>query len=355
MGGRVVLKGTGYGSTREKAKKNAMLQLSQAIIANVKSSVTMKQEEKDGRYSESLSTDVTLKSDLLLKGVKYSAPQKEGKEYKVVASMTVGAVKSTLGYLVSSLPSNIDNLSENRYDDVLTSIYLIHALLFAVSEKDIPFKSRLISTTIELRDEILKRITFGSVRLMVNPSDARIKIDGKPAKNNRKVFLSHGNHTFRIEREGYRSMKGQFFISRGDKLSKVVDMMKKMEGKVPVYLRVEAPVRIVDDVEKVLLDFGLIPTTDDSTYHGIVVKMRGTTITVGKYRKYKLEVDLHSFKNKQKYKITHYEHKPFFVTPETEKSLIRNHTKKVATAVVRKFLTKIDLADFLSKEESEKK
>jgi len=346
---RIILKADGYGANPEKAKKIALSQLSQTIISSVKANLEMKQEQKDGIYSESLKNDINVESNVLLKGVEYSKPVKEGKEFKVTASMSIKAVKNTLGYLVSILPENIDNQSSQQYDSILTNIYLTLALLYAVTENDISAKSSLVAAVTALKDEIFTRINFGSIVITTEPSDAVITLSGKQYKSGSKIYLPPDqDYTFTIARDGYRNMTGKFYLYKGDKRSAVVEMMKNLGRKVPVYVKVDAPVRLVDDVERVLLDFGIIPTEDPETPHAIMITMKGTTITVDKYRKYKLELDLHTFKNKVKYKITHYEHTPFFVTPETEESLIRENCKKVAEAVVKQFLTKIDLNDFLS-------
>ena len=69
---------------------------------------------------------------------------------------------------------------------------------------------------------------------------------------------------------------------------------------------------------------------------------------VDSYEKYVVEVDVHTFKNGQKFKITHYAHRPFFVTQQNKNEKIREESRKVSVAVVKKFLSSIDLGEFFA-------
>lgn len=347
--GTAVLKGTGYGGNEKAAKMDALTQLSHSIIAQIKGETSISQAEKDGKYTETLKNDIAINSSVFLKGVEYTQPKKVKEGYEITAFMSSNAVINTIKYLLSTLPEDIEALDPVKYDSTLTTIYLSFSLLYSVSDSAVPQKQKYISMLSEVKKEIERLSSHGSIYFSGKPGlKGSIDVNGTIGQINKKIFLKPGNYNFLIKTEGYKNLKGSFYISKGDK--KFVELIlipEKMEKK-EVYLKVISEVRMVDDIEKVLLDFGIIPVTDEENPRWIVLTLKGNSITVDSYRKYVLEVDVHTFKNGQKYKITHYEHKPFFVTPQNEQMKIREETKNVSLQVVRKFFSSINLEEFFS-------
>ncbi|MGI6393236.1 MAG: hypothetical protein ACOX2F_00655 [bacterium] len=344
-----VLKGTGYGNSEKSAKMDALTQLSHSIVAKIKGETSLSQAEKDGKYTETLTNDITINSAVFLKGVEYTAPKKTPKGYEVTAFMSAKAVVNTISYLVKTLPEDLAALDPVKYDSTLTTIYLAFSLLYSVSEQAVPEKPKYIKLLSEVKKEIERLATYGSIYFSAKAGiKGSVEIDGKKEGINKKIFLKPNKYSFVVKAEGYKSLQGSLHISKGDKKFVELVLIPENIPKKEVHLQVISDVRIVDDIEKALLDFGIIPAQDEELPHWIVVKLKGTVITVDNYRKYVLEVDVHTFKNGQKYRITHYEHKPFFVTPQNEKLKIREETKKVSLAVVKKFLSSINLEDFLS-------
>ena len=345
-----ILKGTGYGSGVKAAKMAALGELSNSIVANIKAESSLSQKEKDGKYTKTLKNDISINSAIFLKGVGFTAPKKTKNGTEITAFMTSEAVISTIKYLLSTLPDNLDALEPIKYDKTLTTIYLAFSLLHSVSQRDVPQKAKFLKILAAVKKEIEKMATHGSIFFTSDKDGLKstVKINGKDHKINTKIFLKPGEHNFSVRSEGYKNLKGNVYISKGDKKYVKLILIPENIEKTEVFVQVISKVRVVDDVEKALLDFGIIPSKNRELPHSIVVTLKGSTVTVDKYRKYILEMDLHTFKNGQKYKITHYEHKPFFVTQQTEAAEIRKQTKKVVTAVVKKFFSSIDVSDFLS-------
>ena len=345
-----ILKGTGYGSGVKAAKMAALGELSNSIVANIKAQTSLSQKEKDGKYTETLKNDININSQVFLKGVGFTSPKKTKNGTEITAFMTSEAVINTIKYLLSTLPDNLDALDPAKYDMTLTTIYLAYSLLHSVSERDVPQKPKFLKILAAVKKEIEKMATHGSIFFTSDKTGLKstVTINGKKYKINKKIFLKPGKYNFCVESEGYKKLKGNVYISKGDKrYVKLILIPENME-KTEVYVKVISKVRVVDDIEKALLDFGIVPSQNSELPHSIVVTLKGSTVTVDKYRKYILEMDLHTFKNGQKYKITHYEHKPFFVTPANEAAEIRKQTRKDALAVVKKFFSTIDVSDFLS-------
>ena len=74
-----VLKGTGTGEDEKSAKNDALSQLANSIVADIVSKTVISQEERDGKYTESLKNDILIRSNVFLKGVLFTKPvKKEG-------------------------------------------------------------------------------------------------------------------------------------------------------------------------------------------------------------------------------------------------------------------------------------
>lgn len=344
-----VLKGTGYGSNEKNAKMDALAQLSSSIVAQIKGSASMSQEEKDGKYTETLKNDIMVNSSVFLKGVEYTQPKKTKEGFEVTAFMSSKAVINTITYLITTLPDDLEMLDPVKYDSTLTTVYLAFSLLYSVSEQAVPEKKKYIDILSAVKKEIEMMASHGSIYFSGKTGlKGTVEINGSANPVNKKIFLKPGSYNFLIKSEGYKNLKGSFSLSKGDKKFVELILIPEKMGKKEVYLKVNSAVRIVDDIEKALLDFGIVPSADENLTHSIIISLKGTTITVDNYRKYQLEVDLHTFKNGVKYKITHYEHKPFFVTPQNETARIREETRNVSVEVVKKFFSSINIEDYFS-------
>ena len=139
-----VLKGTGTAKDEKTAKISALAELGSTIVVNVSSQLVMSEEEKDGKYSQSLKEDIRIRSDVFLKNVYYTKPVKTKEGVSVTAFMTEKSVINTINYLVKTMPSDIETLQPEKFDDVLTMIYLAYSLLYAVSDSQVP-ERRLFS------------------------------------------------------------------------------------------------------------------------------------------------------------------------------------------------------------------
>ena len=344
-----VLKGTGTGKDEKTAKISALADLGSTIVVHVSSQLVMSEEDKNGKYSQSLKEDIKIRSDVFLKNVHYTKPLKSGEGVSVTAFMTEKSVINTINYLVKTMPSDIETLSPEKFDDVLTMIYLAYSLLYAVSDNQVPERQKYINILNALKGEIEKLATYGSVYFSAKTGvKGKIEINDRTFDLNKKIFLKPGNYKFVVKLDGYKNFSGSANLAGGDKKFVEIILIPENVGKKEVFLRVQSPVRMIDDIEKVLLDFDIVPTQNKELPHQIVVVLKGTSMKVDNFEKYTLEVDVHTFKNGQKFKITHYEHKPFFVTPQNKNEKIREESRKVSVAVIKKFLSSINLGEFFA-------
>jgi hypothetical protein len=342
-----VLKGTGTGEDEKSAKNDALSQLANSIVADIASKTVISQEERDGKYTESLKNDIVVRSNVFLKGVLFTKPVKKGGIVEVTAFMTQGTIVNTITYLLKTMPDDIETLPPEKYDDVLTMIYLSYSLLYAVTDRQIPERAKYIAMLGDLKAEIEKLASYGSVYFQESSgAKGSVEISGKKYELNKKIFLKPANYKFVVKLDGYRNISGSFSLVKGDKKFVEVPLIAELSGKKEVFLRVESPVRMIDDIEKTLLDFGIVPTQKKELPHQVVVIVKTASVKVDSYEKYTVSVDIHTFKNGEKFKIAHYSHKPFFVTARNRDEKVREESRKVSLAVVQKFLSSIDLKEF---------
>ena len=342
-----VLKGTGTGEDEKSAKNDALSQLANSIVADIVSKTVISQEERDGKYTESLKNDILIRSNVFLKGVLFTKPVKKEGLVEVTAFMTRNSIENTITYLLKTMPEDIETLSPEKYDDVLTMIYLSYSLLYAVSERQVPEREKYIAALTALKAEIEKLASHGAVYFQAGSGvKGEVVIGGKSYELNKKIFLKPANYKFSVKLDGYRNVNGAVNLLKGDKKFVEIPLVPELSGNFEIFLSVESPVEMSGDIEKALLDFGISPTQKEELPHKVVIVVKTSSVQVEGYERITVSVDINTFKNGEKFKVTHYDHKPFFATPQNRDGKVKEESRKVALAVVKKFLSTIDLKAF---------
>ena len=342
-----VLKGTGTGENEKSAKNDALSQLANSIVADIVSKTVISQEERDGKYTESLKNDILIRSNVFLKGVLFTKPLKKEVLVEVTAFMTQNSIVNTITYLLKTMPEDIETLPPEKYDDVLTMIYLSYSLLYAVSDRQVPEREKYIAALTALKAEIEKLASHGSIYFQAG-SDVKgmVVIDGKSYELNKKIFLKPANYKFAVKLDGYRSVNGTVNLLKGDKKFVEIPLVPELSGRQEIFLKVESQAGMSDDIEKALLDFGIVPTQKEELPHKVVVVVKSASVQIDGYERVTVSVDINTFKNGEKFKVAHYDHKPFFVTAQNKSEQVKEESRKAALAVVKKFLSSIDLKEF---------
>ena len=342
-----VLRGTGTGENEKSAKNDALSQLANSIVAAIVSKTVISQGERDGKYTESLKNDIVIRSNVFLKGVLFTKPVEKGGFVEVTAFMTRNSIENTVTYLLKIMPEDIETLSPEKYDDVLTMIYLSYSLLYAVSDRQVPEREKYIEALTALKAEIEKLASYGSVYFQAGSGvKGEVVIDGKSYELNKKIFLKPANYKFAVKLDGYRNVNGSVNLLKGDKKFVEIPLVPELSGNHEIFLNVESPVEMSDDIEKALLDFGISPTQKEDLPHKVVLVVKTSSVQVDGYERIIVSVDIDTFKNGEKFKAAHYDHKPFFATSQNKTGKVKEESRKIALAVVKKFLSTIDLKAF---------
>ncbi|MBO7126329.1 hypothetical protein J6W78_02145 [bacterium] len=342
-----VLKGTGTGEDEKSAKNDALSQLANSIVADIVAKTVISQEERDGKYTESLKNDILIRSNVFLKGVLFTKPVKKNGVVEITAFMTRDSIVNTITYLLKTMPEDIETLSPEKYDDILTMIYLSYSLLYAVTDRQIPEREKYIAALGTLKAEIEKLSSHGSVYFQTS-SDVKgeVEIEGKSYELNKKIFLKPFSYKFSVKLNGYKNVNGSLNIKNGDKKFVEIPLVPELSGNQEIFLKVESPVRMEADIEKALLDFGIVPTQKNELPHYLELIVKTASVQVDSYERIAVSVDIITFKNGEKFKVTHYEHEPFFATAQNRSEKIKEESRKVSISVVKKFLSSIDLKAF---------
>ena len=220
-----VLKGRGLGNDEKSARMSALAELGNSVVVNVSSQIQMSQEEKDGKYSQSFKEDIKTRSDVFLKGVRFSKPQKTENGFEIIAFMTEKSVINTISYLLKTMPSDIDTLSSEKFDDVLTSICLAYSLLYAVSDSQVKERKNYINILNNLKTEIENLAISGSIYFSVKTDvSGKVEIAGNEYDLNKKIRLKPGNYDFKVKSSGYKTLNGKFAVAKGDRKFTVTEL-----------------------------------------------------------------------------------------------------------------------------------
>ena len=214
----------GSGKTKDLARANALANLSQQILVNVSSATRSSVTTDNDSVERSAETEVSLQSNISFQGVEFSEFKKKFRgDWSVNVSLTDDALKQTIYYLAERLPKNVDGLTSLQVTRGHEEVEQLQALLhFSRQQKrpvsgqgSIEARARKVSDALKLRVG-----NYGWVRFLpptnVNFDDNFIiEIDDAQIKTAVKVFLTVGEHRYRILRENYATEEGRLRISRG--------------------------------------------------------------------------------------------------------------------------------------------
>ncbi len=338
--GEVLISAKGLGKTVKEAKRDALREISQTILSKVVSSIEVEKRLEGSKFSKKVISNISVSSDLILKGVEFSKPRKRGKYYEVVGYFTRDSLRDTVDYLKSKVYHRLENLSRAQLRRALEySYYLMALLTFAGDEEEI---KKLKS----YQEEILRRLNSGVVSFLVYPEDAKVFLNNRRVKTFTPIYLREGEYSFKVERKGYRGVRGRFYIAKGETLSIPVRLVPKFKSKVEVFTFSQDP-KLREVLEASLRDYGIKVTDNPKVGNAFFLTYRDEKTKVDEYTKHTLFVFLSAYKDGKLYRRVKAK-VSFVTTEETQSRIFYEKLNSLIPKMVSVLLSKMDLKNFWS-------
>ncbi len=330
----------GDGATLKEAKASAVTALSQQIISRVES----KFKSEVSVVNDSVNRDVTsskqIKSDLILKGVKYVDEVKSGNNIKITAGLDREAIKSTVEYMQKQLEVDFSILSQEKKLEALRISDQLTALLSILPGSILNDFENIKAWNKNKRNQLMKDIYMGQVIFISNTPEYSITVDEKPAESG--DYFQAGNYSFSAKAPGFRSMNGQFAVSAGEVLKVNLNFIKAIANK---KIRLQLPAKYSyakDDIVDVLSDLGI--SLESAAKNQLIVKIKDSSTDVDGYTLHKIKIKITAYQNKNRVKGITLRKKLIVEKDDTEK--LKNETTKIVRKGVVSLLSRLDLQSY---------
>jgi hypothetical protein len=238
----------GYGATPQKAKSNALSSLSQFFESKIDSRVESAIKVTNDHVDEKLENQLKVVSKSFLKGVNYGKVTKQGDSYTVKAHITKSSMKETIRFLHDEVANlQYDKLSQTQMREKLEKVSFLKSMSSFIGNKRFIFDAK------QSESELLKYLNQSRVSFDVDPKQALITVNGKQYKSHEYFFLIPGEYNFRVEYQGFRSEENNFYVSKGQRLNKHVELVPLSVGNVRMVLQANNS-DLLAAAKKVLLD-----------------------------------------------------------------------------------------------------
>ena len=234
----------GIGKTKELAKKDALNAISQQIITKINSTQTSTRKSINGNLTSSFQSNITTKSEVLLKGVSYLYTKKKNVQY-ATAIFDYSALDATLKYLMSNInPKQIGTTrkyNNEKLKELIIMCNFAKAILYYPRVSVIyPNATSFKNIILKQLDETNKRLDgYGSIELSTNVENASITIRNKKYKTDKEIFLKAGKYSVYMKKQNHKTIKLTFNLSSGEYLEKKVNFIKKINTKIPIQVSID--------------------------------------------------------------------------------------------------------------------
>ncbi len=200
----------GIGKTKQLAKKDALNAISQQIITKINSTQTSIKKSINGKLVSSFKSNITTKSNVLLKGISYLYTKKNNIQY-ATAIFDYSALDITLKYLMSNInPKKIGTTrkySDKKLKELIEMCNFAKAILYYPKVSEIyPNFSTFKKIILKQLDESNKRLDgYGSIELSTNVKNASITIQNKKYKTDKEIFLKAGKHSIYMKKKNHKT------------------------------------------------------------------------------------------------------------------------------------------------------
>ncbi len=338
-----ILKACGYGKTVDEAKNNALKNLSQQIVTEVKSEEELFRKrtqisgEKAKRYSE-FKSKVKVRSIMLLKDIIYTKPKLENGQYKVCAYFTQKSLSSTISYLKETLSVKLINLSQDELKNLLVNAYYLLNLASFSEEKE-----KIKKFALNKINEIYNLLNSGFLVINTFPPNARIVINGKIFKSSETIVLP-GDRTYivKIEAEGYNPKTLNIYLGKGDRVSKTIELAKKVKKTLTVWV-VSNISQAMTVAKEILAQSGFLISENPITNIALFIKVLDTPEKIDDYIKHNIKMIIKVYKGNTVCFTLTGRLKPFFTQPKNDKIIFDKKISKLTRAMINRLTNTLDI------------
>jgi len=337
MPSNICLSADGYGEKVQAARTDARKELSKIIIVVVETSLVDKYRSKNNELYHDLTSISKEKSRTLLKGVIISPPEKFDHGYRCKAILTRDAYNDSIRYLEGKIFVNLDIRTGKELKEILVYTEYLVALL---TTKCSASNGDLLARVKEISDEIYKRLYWGIVNIKTNPKDVNIEIDHKYYQPFTPIYLSPGEYSIRISKNGYQKKTARIYVSKGDKKDYFVTLVPT--GIVFYVSLAQANPQLRSKIESLLIRNGLSVSSSSSTANALRFKFSHQEKNIGDFTQYVLELVISASKRKKRICV-HSEKIEYF---GYSRRLLHKKQDELLKNAINKLFIKIDWNNF---------
>ncbi len=337
----ILLKSCGYGQTLKGAKINALKGLSQQIVAKVETEEVLEKSYKNGKISKSYQAKSQIESEILLKGVLFSKFIKDKSNYKICVYFTKKSLEETIEFLKDSLSIDFTKLNREELKKLLHKAYYLLALAYLSSDK-----KEIESFARKKIEKINTYLNFGMLTINTIPDNAEILINKKCYRPFTPILLPpEREYLVSVKAPGYKPETFTVFLSRGDRITKTVELQKIVKTEVKVYVYSNNSF-LLEETKAILTKSGLKISSSPVSPNAIFVEFQDTQTEIEGYTRHAIKITVEAYRGNKLVLALSGKMKPFYTTSETEKIILQKNSKKLLEVVLKKLINQINFSKF---------
>ncbi len=241
---------TGYGQSAKEAKDAALSELSNIVVANVKSKLTSSTTVSGQKVDRDAKKELEVSSSTYFQGVSYSDAVKGADGYEVTATLSQSATINTLDFIKKELLKDLGKLSKSDLRELLKMSEMGYALANFSSAKS------LYQEVIKEREaEVLKYLSYGQIFFHVTPKNATLIIDNVEYEPFKSYLLPAKKYHYQVSAAGYHTEEGSFYLNSAKKQDEKISLVKHSSATTAIYLDIDTSLQA--SAKEVFTKYGL--------------------------------------------------------------------------------------------------
>ena len=233
-----ILVAQGAGETLEKAKLNAIAELSKNIVSSITVQSSSIEEFNKKMFETTYKTYSYIDSVGFFNNLLFFDYIKiDDHSYKVAVGLDKNSLIENIRYLDAQLIDDViyKSAKEVRRVQAYKANFLLSLMLLA-KENGIVYDNRTLDSLLEYIRLLQESIhADGSMRFSLHylkedlVDGVKLIVDGKSYPYDSVVYLSKGSHNYKFSLTDYMGIEEGFTINKGDELSKDIYLQKKLK------------------------------------------------------------------------------------------------------------------------------